>query len=129
MFRLFRKLKYGDTNKTPKYIEKKNKWLYKNIWYTYNKLCKKLGLDNVTVEYSYEVKGKDGYYDLYVTEDFNYIIQKLLEDPFRIRFPHPEEFDKRQNKIITTILYKSVKDYNDRVMKKIGDFQDKVFKK
>lgn len=126
MFKLFRKLKYGDTTKFPKYIEKKNKWLYKNKWYTYNGLCYQLDLKNIFTFYHYEFRNQDGYYDSFEVDNFNKIIEKLLEDPFKIRFPYPNEFDKKQHQIINTIIYKAVKDYNNKIVNKLKDFQDQM---
>lgn len=127
MIRLWRKIIYGDTNKQPKYIIKKDKWLYKNKWYTNTAMYKLLGLKGK--QYSYELRNKDGNYDYYTTNNFNSVIEAVYPDPFKIRFPHPEEYDTNENRILNTLIYNALKDYSNEVKEHIRKFQDKYIKK
>ena len=127
MIRLWRRIKYGDTNKQPKYISKKDKWLYKNKWYTNTAMYKLLGLKEK--QYSYELRNKDGNYDYYTTNNFNSVIEAVYPDPFKIRFPHPEEYDANENRILNTLIYNALKDYSNEVKEHIRKFQDKYIKK
>lgn len=127
MIRLWRKIIYGDTNKYPKYISKKDKWLYKNKWYTNATMYKLLGLKEK--QYSYELRNKDGNYDYYTTNNFNSVIEAVYPDPFKIRFPHPEEYDTNENRILNTLIYNALKDYSNEVKEHIRKFQDKYIKK
>lgn len=127
MIRLWRKIIYGDTNKYPKYISKKDKWLYKNKWYANAAMYKLLGLKEK--QYSYELRNKDGNYDYYTTNNFNSVIEAVYPDPFKIRFPHPEEYDTNENRILNTLIYNALKDYSDEVKEHIRKFQDKYIKK
>lgn len=127
MIRLWRKIIYGDTNKYPKYISKKDKWLYKNKWYTNAAMYKLLGLKEK--QYSYELRNKDGNYDYYTTNNFNSVIEAVYPDPFKIRFPHPEEYDTNENRILNILIYNALKDYSNEVKEHISKFQDKYIKK
>lgn len=127
MFRLWRRIKYGDTSKQPKYIAKKDKWLYKNKWYTNIVMYRILGLKER--RYSYELRNKDGNYDYYTTNNFNSVIEAVYPDPFKIRFPHPEEYDTNENRILNTLIYTALKEYNDKVKEHISKFQDKYIQK
>lgn len=127
MIRLWRRIKYGDTDKQPKYIIKKDKWLYKNKWYTNTAMYKLLGLKEK--QYSYELRNKDGNYDYYTTNNFNSVIEAVYPDPFKIRFPHPEEYDTNENRILNTLIYNALKDYSNEVKEHIRKFQDKYIKK
>lgn len=127
MIRLWRRIKYGDTNKQPKYIIKKDKWLYKNKWYTNIAMYKLLDLKEK--QYSYELRNKDGNYDYYTTNNFNSVIEAVYPDPFKIRFPHPEEYDTNENRILNTLIYNALKDYSNEVKEQISKFQDKYIKK
>lgn len=127
MIRLWRRIKYGDTNKYPKYISKKDKWLYKNKWYTNVAMYKLLGLKEK--QYSYELRNKDGNYDYYTTNNFNSVIEVVYPDPFKIRFPHPEEYDANENRILNTLIYNALKEYSNEVKEHISKFQDKYIKK
>ena len=127
MIRLWRKIIYGDTNRYPKYISKKDKWLYKNKWYTNAAMYKLLGLKGK--QYSYELRNKDGNYDYYTTNNFNSVIEAVYPDPFKIRFPHPEEYDTNENRILNTLIYNALKDYSNEVKEHIRKFQDKYIKK
>ena len=127
MIRLWRRIKYGDTDKQPKYIIKKDKWLYKNKWYTNTAMYKLLGLKEK--QYSYELINKDGNYDYYTTNNFNSVIEAVYPDPFKIRFPHPEEYDTNENRILNTLIYNALKDYSNEVKEHIRKFQDKYIKK
>ena len=127
MIRLWRKIIYGDTNKYPKYISKKDKWLYKNKWYTNAAMYKLLGLKEK--QYSYELRNKDGNYDYYTTNNFNSVIEAVYPDPFKIRFPHPEEYDTNENRILNILIYNALKDYSNEVKEHISKFQEKKKKK
>ena len=127
MIRLWRKIIYGDTNRYPKYISKKDKWLYKNKWYTNAAMYNLLGLKGK--QYSYELRNKDGNYDYYTTNNFNSVIEAVYPDPFKIRFPHPEEYDTNENRILNTLIYNALKDYSNEVKEHIRKFQDKYIKK
>ena len=127
MIRLWRKIIYGDTNKYPKYISKKDKWLYKNKWYTNAAMYKLLGLKEK--QYSYELRNKDGNYDYYTTNNFNSVIEAVYPDPFKIRFPHPEEYDTNENRILNILIYNALKDYSNEVKEHISKFQDKYINK
>lgn len=127
MIRLWRRIKYGDTDKQPKYIIKKDKWLYKNKWYTNTAMYKLLGLKEK--QYSYELRNEDGNYDYYTTNNFNSVIEAVYPDPFKIRFPHPEEYDTNENRILNTLIYNALKDYSNEVKEHIRKFQDKYIKK
>lgn len=123
MFRLWRRIKYGDTSKYPKYIEQKDKWLYKNKWYTNTSMYVFFGLKKR--QYSYELRNKDGNYDYHVTNNFNSVIEAVYPDPFKIRFPHPEEYDTNENRILNTLIYNALKEYNNKIKDHIKDFQNK----
>lgn len=127
MFKLWRRIKYGDTSKQPKYINKKDKWLYKNKWYTNATMYKILGLKER--RYSYELRNRDGNYDYYTTNNFNAVIEAVYPDPFKIRFPHPEEYDTNENRILNTLIYNALKEYNNKVKEHISKFQDKYIQK
>lgn len=123
MFKLWRRIKYGDTSKYPKYIEQKDKWLYKNKWHTNTSMYIFFGLKKR--QYSYELRNQDGNYDYHVTNNFNSVIEAVYPDPFKIRFPHPEEYDTNENRILNSLIYNALKDYNDKIKDHIKDFQNK----
>lgn len=127
MFRLWRKIKYGDTSKQPKYISKKDKWLYKNKWYTNIEMYKSLGLKKR--QYNYELRDNNGNYQLYTTNNFNIVIEAAYLDPFKIRFPYPEEYDINENTILNILVYNALKDYNNKMRERISEFQDKYINK
>lgn len=127
MFKLWRRIKYGDTSKQPKYVSKKDRWLYKNKWYTNIEIYKLLGLKER--QYSYELRDNNGNYQFRVTNNFNAVIEAVYPDPFKIRFPHPEEYDTNENRILNTLIYNALKEYNNKVKEHISKFQDKYIQK
>lgn len=123
MFKLWRRIKYGDTSKQPKYVSKKDRWLYKNKWYTNIEMYKLLGLKER--QYSYELRDNNGNYQFRVTNNFNAVIEAVYPDPFKIRFPHPEEYDTNENRVLNTLIYNALKEYNNKIKDHIKDFQNK----
>ena len=83
----------------------------------------------ISAELKLFTSSKDGNYDYYTTNNFNSVIEAVYPDPFKIRFPHPEEYDTNENRILNTLIYNALKDYSNEVKEHIRKFQDKYIKK
>lgn len=121
MLKLFRKWKYGDSNKEPIYIKSKDKWLYKNRWISN---CKAMDiLIGKELKYSYTIGA-----NYYTTTSFSEVLVAAAEHPLDIDLVRPAEFSVQELEAITAMRAKKATYFTRKFQKEIEELQDQVKK-
>lgn len=82
MIKWFRKLRYGDTSETPKYINKKGMWLFKNQWRTTNEILLNYKASPIQYYYSVNIYGKTYTEKAYSFEE---LLEAVIRDPENVK--------------------------------------------
>lgn len=121
MFRLYRRIRYGDTS-TPKYITKQHRWLYKNKWVGIDAVCEHFYENKPMYTYEYTDKGIKGYD---CVNSIDELISAVIEHD-HIKFTDITQFSKQELEMIVSIQ----KTYYDRALNKyldkLADFNETI---
>ena len=120
MCKLWNRIHYGKSN-TPKYIENKNKWLYKNKWIPDGQAYDILSGHKAVYTYALhnEFTATFG-----TTDNFNKIVWLVVKYPTRVQFSDISQFNSQQLAIIVGIQQFFLKKKQEKIQSALEDMSE-----